>query len=89
MGEFGDFRDGEAEPFWGILGTRGAQDLLSRIGQRWSGEVTVLRIRRFSDNHVGVLATEGVGADPLVQDAFAQSYASEPSRVRFGLHISL
>ena len=75
--------------FLGGWGPRDAQDLLSRISERWSGVVTVLRIQRFTWGHVGVLATEGVGADALVQGAFAQGYASEPERVRFGLHISL
>ena len=79
----GTFFGGQSGKPWG------AQDLLSRISERWSGVVTVLRIQRFTWGHVGVLATEGVGADALVQGAFAQGYASEPERVRFGLHISL
>ena len=84
------FRDGEAETLFGeFWGPRDAQDLLSRIGQRWNGASTVLRFRRFTWGHVGVLSNEGVGADALVQNAYAQGYSYDPERVRFGLHISL
>ena len=49
----------------------------------------MLRFRRFSDNHVGSLADEGVGADVLVQSAWAEGYRYDPERVARGLHMSL
>ena len=49
----------------------------------------MLRFRRFTWGHVGVLSNEGVGADALVQNAYAQGYSYDPDRLRFGLHISM
>ena len=90
LGNFNGILFGRFGNLFGRFGNpRHAQDLLSRIGQRWNGASTVLRFRRFSDNHVGSLADEGVGADVLVQSAWAEGYRYDPERVARGLHMSL
>ena len=90
LGNFNGSLFGRFGNLFGRFGNpRHAQDLLSRIGQRWNGASTALRFRRFSDSHVGSLADEGVGADVLVQSAWAEGYRYDPERVARGLHMSL
>ena len=77
------------EPYHVSLGYNVEEALLETLERRCGGRIALLEVRRFTPNHVAVLAWRGLGADAEVWRAWEAGYGWDPDRVAFGLHISM
>ena len=74
------------EPYHMSLGYDIEAALLEELERCWGGREVVIEVKRFTANHVAVLAWRGLGADADAWAAFGQGY---PYKWSFGFHISM